>query len=132
MRDAGVALQPSVGDEDVQRAEICDETREHLFDVGFAGDVALIGPRLHAEATRFVGDVLGGVGADDIVDPDIGAGLGKRERDRRADAGIGAGDERLLPDQQFRQRRQRRRRVLRSGLVRGGVGHAALQASFVF
>ena len=51
--------------------------------------------------------LLGGAGRGAVVDGDVGAGLGQRERDRAADADARAGDEGGLPGER-RSRRQRR------------------------
>lgn len=51
---------------------------------------------LYAEPGGLLDDCLRGFGMRHVIDDDIRAGLGQCQRDGLADAGIGAGNERLL------------------------------------
>ena len=70
---------------------------EHRLDLVLLGDVGLDGrrprrPRLGSPRH----DLLGRLGLADVVDDHVGAGLAEGDGHALADAGVGAGDQRLL------------------------------------
>ena len=133
-------LQAGIVDEDVDAAEFGFHPREHLAHLALVRDVGAIGVGpVVAAAPDLFDDRLCLVFVADIVDDDVGAGMAEADRDAAADAGRGAGHQRLLSlelslDRTGRHHHRRQRRVvdrrneclihrLRSpGGVRNGVG----------
>lgn len=72
----------------------------------------------------FIDDGVGGIVAIDIVDDDIRAGLAERNRYSLADAGICAGDQRLLPGKDLGDGHRRRSRGDRR--LTGFIGHGVI------
>ena len=106
-----VALQPGIGDDDVERAEGRAGFLEHLGDLRLARHVGAQRHRAAAHRSDQVGDFMGFVLAGDVVDDNGRAGLGQGDRHRPADPRIGAGDQSLLPGQLGWRRAMRERRI---------------------
>ena len=102
-----VAQDPGVVDEDVEASEVIERLPDEPRGAGEVGDVLAVRGRLAALCLDLVDDLLrGGVvvplagerGAE-IVDDDLRACLGERERVCAADPSPGARDDRDLPRQ---------------------------------
>src|SRR5438105_11873404 len=91
-----VPLDPGIGDEDVEPPEMLDGGSKHRADLVLVRDIGFEREGVGAGFTDLGDDRLGLLGAGHVIDPDIGPGATQRQGDRPADAGIGAGDERLL------------------------------------
>ena len=89
----GAADDAGIIDEDVEAAELLQRLVDHALHRFDGGEVGGDDLRLAAERADLLHRFLGGRAADG---GDVGAGGGERQRDRLADAGIGAGDDRGL------------------------------------
>ncbi len=112
-----VALQPGIGDNDVERAKGRAGFLEHLGDLRLARHVGAQRHRAAAHRSDQVGDFMGFVLAGDVVDDDRRAGLGQRDRHRLADPRIGAGDQRLLPGKRSGRPMRAARRISACSLI---------------
>ena len=63
------------------------------FEVGHLAHVGLDADRLVTERRHLLLEVFGGLLVGDVVDHDVGAGLGQRQHDRLADPAVAAGDD---------------------------------------
>ena len=89
-----VAGDARVVDEDVDAAEVLADPAEGFLDERKIGHVAFVGRGADAEGLRF-GDRFGrALVRAGVHDGDVGAVLGERDRDGRADAARTAGDDR--------------------------------------
>ena len=99
-----VAQDAGVVDEDVEPAERVDRVLDEAAGAGEVGDVLAVGDGLAARGLDLGDDLLrrrqvgalAGERAAEVVDDDLRAGRGERERVRAADAAPGAGDDRDL------------------------------------
>src|SRR6266851_2004671 len=98
-RERRVALQPRIGDNDVQRAEGGARLLKHCVDLILARNVGAQRDRPPAGRSDLVRYRMSVVLTDDIINRDRCAGLGQRDGDRLADPGIGTGDKGALPGQ---------------------------------
>jgi hypothetical protein len=96
-----VALQPGIGDDDVERAETRARLVEHRDDLRLVRHVGAQRDRPSPACGDPVGDGVSFALAGNVIDDDIGAGHGQRERHGLSDSRIGAGDQRLLPGQRL-------------------------------
>ena len=87
-RDAGVV------DEDVDVPELLQHVLRHPIGIGVIGHVGLGEHDSAAQLLDLVRHAAGGGLAGDVVDGDVGALLGERERDGASDAAGASGDER--------------------------------------
>jgi len=94
---------PGIGDENVDDAELGNGAPEHLLHLGFVVDVRLERESPDTGPADLFGHRFGAILTGQVVHHDIGAGLTQRDRHRLADAGIGAGHQRLLAGKDFRR-----------------------------
>src|SRR5262249_25085729 len=78
-------------------AELLQDVLRHPERIRIVADVGLRQDRVTADLPDLFGDFLGGGLARDVVDGDVGAFFGERQRDRAPDAARSAGDERGAP-----------------------------------
>src|SRR5579872_6909238 len=94
-----VALQPGIGDQDVDATKPLDMGAEHRLDLGLVRDIGPDRDGVAAAPADVRGGCLGLLGPADIIDRHVGPGGAETERDGEADPRIGAGHQRLLPNQ---------------------------------
>ena len=94
MQQQLVAGDARIVDEDVDAAEVLADPAEGFLDERKVGHVAFVGRGADAEGLRF-GDRFGrALVRAGVHDGDVGAVLGERDRNGRADAARAAGDDR--------------------------------------
>src|ERR671918_1482500 len=99
--EARVLLQAGVADQDVDRAELIEHRGEHRLALVLLADVGPVGIGVAAFVADLGDHLLGRLALGGVVDHHVGAGPAERQRHALADAGAGAGDERLLPGQRI-------------------------------
>jgi hypothetical protein len=91
-----IPLQSGIRDDNVEGAEHGTGLLEHLSDLVLVRHISAMHDGSAAQTGDLMSDGMRLVVAGDVVHDDRGASFRHCDRDRLADAGIGAGDQRLL------------------------------------
>jgi hypothetical protein len=94
--DGRVFLDTRIGYQDIDAAERLDGFVEQARDVVFVPDIGLDRDGAAPGTRDLRDDFFGLVAAAVVIDHDLGAGLGEREADAAANAGIATGNEHHL------------------------------------
>src|SRR5262249_59003558 len=100
--ECGVALEPSIVDEDVNPPEFLERASEHLLDLLFLRDVRLVRVRVCSGSTDLVDHRIRAILAGHVIYHHVGASLTQCDCGALTDSRIGTGDDSLLADENFR------------------------------